>query len=457
VKELSLGSSVDVLTCFNTAAAGKSAQLETDMETEGYKPGATTPPASPASPSSASFTRFRFAHLRYRCIVIFLAIVAYVLYQNTFAMATTSDSSNYTDLSIYTDAIFIPYIFKFSTEHTPQIKTTIEGVDIEMPIDTGSTGLLIGAPLVSNISTSVGTPAHHFFTSSKILYVGRLVEMPMTFHGENGSTCIARAPILVVDKSWMCPWYDTRKDGFACPRGPEGEEAAERDTSQITYMGVGFGRNEPKDGMPYGVPRANPFLNVESINGRRVTSASLRSGYTISAQGVALGLTADSTRGFAFTKLGPGLTHSEDARDWAMVRMCFSINGEGRYCGPGLVDTGIPQMYVRAEEGVSIPSVTIPNPNPHGIAKTVKRVKRGTTIGVGFPSLDKAATRYSFAVGEEAPMEPSYVVPAKAASPPFVNTGRNFLFGYSVAFDAIGGRFGFRPASGGASFPPCLL
>jgi hypothetical protein len=222
-------------------------------------------------------------------------------------------------------------------------------------------------------------------------------------------------------------------------------------------MGVGFGRNELKDGMPYGVPQLNPFLNIESINGRKVTSTSLRSGYTISSQGIGLGLTAESTLGFAFTNLDPGSTYSEDARDWAMVRMCFSINGGGRYCGPGLVDTGIPQMYIRAEEGVSIHSVTIPNPNPNGIAKMVERVKRGTRIAVGFPSLDKAATSYSFAVGEDLPMEPSYVVPAKAASPPFVNTGRNFLFGYSVAFDAIGGRFGFHPASGGSSFSPSLL
>jgi hypothetical protein len=423
-------------------------QLETDMETEAYK----RLDAPPASRPTLTTVPSRFAHLRHRFIVLVLAILGYILYMNTLAMTVAT-----TDLSNYTESIFIPYMFKFSTKNTPQIKTTIEGVDIDMPVDTGSTGLLIGAPLVPNVNISTGTPAHHFFTSSKILYVGRLVELPITFHGEGDSKCIARAPVLVVEKSWRCPWYDPKRDRFGCPRGPDGEKAVERDTSKITYMGIGFGRNEPKDGMPYGTPRLNPFLNIESINGQNMTADSLRSGYTISSQGVSLGLTDRTLRGFTFTHLDPGLTHGEDTRDWAMMSMCFSINGTGRYCGPGLVDTGIPQMYIRAGEGESVPSVTIPNPNPNGIAKMVKRVKWGTKIAVGFPSLDKAAICYSFAVGEGVPMEPSYVAPAKAGSPPFVNTGRNFLFGYSVAFDAVGGRFGFRPASGGSSLSPSLL
>ena len=407
------------------------------METEAYKRPA--PPTATARPT--------FAHSRHRCIVLVLAIFVYILYTLAMSVATADVSTN------YTESIFVPYMLKFSSKHTPQIKTTIEGVDIDMPVDTGSTGLLIGAPLIPHINISMGTPAHHFFTSSKILYVGRLVEVPITFHGEGDSRCVAKTPVLVVEKSWRCLWYDPRKDRFECPKGPDGEEAVERDTSRITYMGVGFGRNEPKDGMPYGVPRLNPFLNVESINGRKVT---LRSGYTLSSQGIFLGLTDKTLRDFTFTNLDPGLTHAEDARDWAMVRMCFSINNAGRYCGPGLVDTGIPQMYIRAEEGVPVPSVTIPNPNPNGIAKMVERVKWGTRIAVGFPSLDEAAMSYSFAVGQGLHMEPSYVVPAKAGSPPFINTGRNFLFGYSVAFDAIGGRFGFHPASG-SSLSPSLL
>jgi hypothetical protein len=349
------------------------------------------------------------------------------------------------DLSQYTESIFIPYVFKFSTKHVPQVMCTIDGVDIEMPVDTGSTGLLVGASILPNVDSRAGEPAHHFFTSSKILYVGRLVELPVMFGGEGSSFATANVPILIVDKSWTCPWYDTHKDTFTCSLGPNGEKPVDRDISNITYMGVGFGRNAPKDGMPYGNPRLNPFLNIDSIDGRPLSPESFQPGYIVSTEGVHLGVTPRNTRGFAFANLQPGLTHRDDPRDWAMARVCFTINDKVTNCGSGLVDTGIAQMYIRAREGTSIPQVTIRNPNKHGRAKMVKRVKPGTKITVDFLLLEEQIPSYSFIVGDGSAIEPSYVVPSQAASPAFVNSGRHFLFGYSVAFDAIGGRFGIRP------------
>jgi hypothetical protein len=342
-------------------------------------------------------------------------------------------------------------MYKFSPKHVPQVMCRVEGVDIKMPVDTGSTGTLIGAPILPSISSTEGTPAHHFFTSSKILYVGRLVELPMHFAGEAGSYATANVPVLIVDKSWRCPWYDPSKDGFECPPGPDGEQAEERDTSQITYMGVGFGRNGPKDGMPYATPGINPFLNIDAIGGHPIQNGKLESGYIISTEGIQIGLTPKNTRAFAFSDLEPGLNHTKDARDWAMATMCFSIDGEGKNCGTLLVDTGISQMYIRAEQGVSIPTVWIPNPNPNGRANKLKRVKPGTNITIGFPSLDRPATSYSFVVGQNSSIEPYYVFPQLPEHPPYVNTGRNLLFGYSIAFDAVGGRFGFRPVGNHAS------
>jgi hypothetical protein len=411
------------------------------MKTEDYKvqPTRVTTPSSASSPNSKSSTPF------WRVFIFIGSLAIYSIY-NTCTMPSTD-----TDLSQYTNSIFIPFIYKFSTKHVPQVMCTIEGVDIEMPVDTGSTGTLIGAPILPNISSTAGTPAHHFFTSSKILYVGRLVELSMDFVGEHGSYATAVVPVLVVDKSWRCPWYNPGKGRFECPPGPNGEKATERSTSNITYMGVGFGRNGPKDGMPYAAPSINPFLNVKAVDGEPVSDTSMRAGYIVSTQGIHLGLTPKNTRGFAFMNLEPGLTHAEDARDWAMVEMCFSINDRGRNCGLALVDTGIAQMYIRAEEGVSIPTVYIPNPNPNGQAKMVKRVKPGTKITVGLPSLGRPATSYSFVVGNNSPIEPSYVFPQLPERPPYINTGRHLLFGYSIAFDAVGGRFGFRPVSSSSS------
>ena len=364
-----------------------------------------------------------------------------------------------TDLSQYTESIFLPYIYKFSPKHVPQIRTTIEDVEIEMPVDTGSTMTLIGASIVPNVDKNIGTPAHHFFTSSKILYMGRLVELPITFHGESGSQAVAKVPILLVDKSWTCPWYDpsTPAGRFGCPRGPNGEEAVVRDTSKITYMGVGFGRNGPKDGMPYASPKVNAFLNVESINGRGVSSRSMRLGFEISSVGIHLGLTQAVVKGFEFTSLEPGLMHDEDPRDWAMVKMCFSIDDKGKHCGPGLVDTGIAQMYIRAEEGFTIPNVMVRNPNPNGTAKMVKRVKPGTKVTVGFPSLEEPAMSYAIVVGAGSAVEPSYVFPEASLRPPFVNTGRNLLWGYSISFDAVDGRLGFRSVDSASNSSLSLL
>lgn len=245
----------------------------------------------------------------------------------------------------------------------------------------------------------------------------------------------------------VCPWYDADKDTFSCPYNPNAPRPTPRDLSKITYMGVGFGRNNAGDGQPYGVPARNPFINIESIDGEPV---SLRAGYTISTGGVHLGLTNDNTRGYDFVHLDPGIDHKEEPKDWAMVEMSFKLNDQKEYSGRGLVDTGISQMYLRTEDNADIPTVNVPNPNPKGDAEFVKRVQPGTCIAIGFPNLgNENKMRYSFRVGEAGYMEPSFVVPGKPRSPPFVNTGRNFLYGYSVAFDAAGGRFGFRTVKQG--------
>lgn len=408
----------------------------------------TKPPLPPCAPpllpvSTPGQAHDRSSTLLRRLATTVLLLALYAVFKTTYVMSIHHNEDH---LSQHTDSIFLPFVYKFSSKHVPQVMCTIEGAKIEMPVDTGSTGVLIGAPILPNIDPSIGEPAHHFFTSSRILYVGRLVKLSIKFEGDLGSYATARVPVLIVDKSWWCPWYNPMKDGFECPPGPHGEKARERDTSRITYMGVGFGRNCPRDGMPIAAPEVNPFLNIEAIDGLPLSTGSMQAGYIVTTAGVTLGLTSSNTRDFVFEKLQPGCAHSQDSRDWAMAQMCFSINGRGMSNGSALVDTGIAQMYIRAEEGVSIPYITIPNPNPKGYAKMVRRVKPGTEIAVGFPSLNARSPAYSFTVGDNSSIHPTHVIPEKAGAPAFVNTGRNFIFGFSIAFDAIGGRFGFRPA-----------
>jgi hypothetical protein len=106
-------------------------------------------------------------------------------------------------------------------------------------------------------------------------------------------------------------------------------------------------------------------------------------------------------------------------------------------------------MYIRAEDSMPLPEVIIKNP-VEGSTPTVRRVKNGTRIAIDFGacgsgSLGEVTASYSFEVGQSSPMAPSCVVPGRQEPPPFVNTGRNFLEGYSIAFDAVDGRLGFRP------------
>jgi len=416
--------------------------LQTASRTDGFKLPFQPTAAQSITTSSSINTQMNARTWKISCILaLLLLIVVTCRYADKIGAMSPNPTSQQGHFSTLTDSIFIPFIYEFSIQHEPQVMCTIQGVKIEMPVDTGSTGLLIGSPILPNISSSIGRPAHHFFTSSKILYVGRLVELPVSFQGEAGSHATATVPVLIVDKSWRCPAYDPEKDQFECPPGPNGEAPVERDTSYITYMGVGFGRNQPRDGMSFGMPRLNPFLNIHTLDG---SSVSMRTGYIVSKAGVQLGLTTENTRNFEFMDLEPGVAHDQDPRDWTMASMCFTANGGGQSCGSALVDTGISQMYLRPNQGVAIPTVQVRNPNKNGNAQWVKRVTPGTDVVIGFPSLDKPVVLQSLVVGEGPSTSPSAVIPLNQTAPPYINTGRSFLFDYSIAFDAVGGRLGFR-------------
>jgi len=391
-------------------------------------------------------------------------------------------------------SIFLPFIHPFGQHGVPLVNATVAGVPLTLPVDTGSTGLLIGAPLLPHIPRDIGTPVHHYFTSSNILYLARLVELDIVFHGRVGNadgSATTRVPVLVVDESFVCQWYRPGIDGGKCPV-KDGKQAKRRDVSGIMYMGVGFGRNSPHDGMPAAIPAHNPFLDIKSINGIPVSSSTslsrspspsppskssllksedydeatiLHTGYTLSTHGIHLGLTPHNTFAFTWTPLKPGPSHSDDPRDWSMLEMHFCINNNPvKHKGTALIDTGISHMYLRTARGHVIPNITIPNPNPNGYAKFVRRVRDGTGICVGFPcsrgrysgeecGKDGVLARYAFRVGDGSAHAPTYVVPnndgKRGSAGPYVNTGRDFLWAFDVAFDAVGGRFGFRAVERG--------
>jgi hypothetical protein len=355
------------------------------------------------------------------------AILVPVLASPVTAQAQQDDSN---DLAKYNQTIFLPYLDAFTSLRTPIISGNIGGRSFQLPVDTGSTGILVGAPKLPEISTSDGEPGYQFLITSGNLHVGRWVDVAVTFFGNKMEQAVARVPILIVDKSWKCPEYKEGVDKDECPN----KDAVKNDINNIVIMGVGFGHGPE--------PKYNPFLNVNVLNKKDVTDNEFRAGYYIGKDGVYLGLTPINTANAAWVGLDAG--PSGDKHDWKMVKTTFTVDSAGPYSGNAVIDTGIAEMHLQA-----LPSANgIPNTlahEPDHPEMDIRVAKPGIKLKFGFPALgDQNVAGYGFTVGDKKfPSQPYYVRAVSDRSGAFVDTGRKFLWGFSIAFDAVGGRYGF--------------
>ena len=361
------------------------------------------------------------------CVLIQAAIFIPILAK---PISENSPPPDHNDLAGYDKTIFLPYVYAFTSLSTPVISGSIGGTSFKFPVDTGSTGLLIGKPRLSQVYDHDGEPGHQFLDSSSNLYVGRWVYVAVTFDGEKLKQAVSRFPVLIVDESWYCPEYKEGVDENECPN----KQARKNNIDDICYMGVGFGRGS--------APRYNPFLNVKVIDGEDIDAEGFRNGYYIGTDGIHLGLTNNNTNSAAWVGLDRG-NQTHDDRDWSMLKTSFTVDGAGPYSGNALIDTGVAQMYLQSLPSASIPNVTVTNPNHED--EKIMVAKPGTRLKFGFPSLGNAnIAGYGFTVGDKKfPSQPYFVQPVSVGPGPFVNTGRKFLWGFSIAFDAVGGRLGF--------------
>ncbi|KAE9366344.1 outer membrane autotransporter barrel protein [Stipitochalara longipes BDJ] len=351
--------------------------------------------------------------------------------------------------------VLIPFDYSTANTNIPftdDVFTTIKvgtgtTATIYKPIiDTGTCGLVISAsgfPNWKNSTASEYPIGWEFLSSSKRLYSGRWIPTDIQFTNANVEVT-SRVPTLAVEEVTICPNYNETTDTNICPTPTSGSiPIVTSMPTGIQVMGVGFGREA--DGQPQGTPDKNPFLNVQLIDGHAVSgNRTFRNGYIISIEGITIGLTARNTAVMNFTKLAPRLTNSstvsQDARDWAAVPACMSINGATCTPGSGLIDTGVSQSYM------TLPLGTLAN-------RTIfPLLDNGSTVDIHFGSPGTIVACENFTVGDADGIEKG-IVPSSVRlsladpvkNPPHVNTGRHFLRRWRLAFDAIEGRLGFAP------------
>ncbi|MFM2043031.1 MAG: hypothetical protein RLY86_1607 [Pseudomonadota bacterium] len=370
------------------------------------------------------------------------------------------------DYSGFTVARFLPFVdpgqgtqaFTNPVALTFQVQTTgmqspVTGT-FTVTMDTGSTGVIISAADLPGYTVEEGAQypqGWEFLSSSKLLWVGRWVPRNLVFLDAQGAPlATATVPVLAVEQQYTCPGYSETANLPICAA----PTATVQMPTGIRYMGVGFGREH--DGQPQGTPDKNPLLNITAIDGQPVAPGTIRSGYIVTPAGVHVGLTPAITNGFTYAKLtrrslGPdGKPASNDPRDWPQATMAVSVNGAPIQAGSILIDTGIPQMYLTVSDPQSLNTVLQPNPSEKG--KEVPALPTGAEVKVTIPATGTPAATYSFTVGNAADtLQPSLVIVTSAGTPAFVNTGRHFLRGFEMLYDADGGWVGFRPVGSAAT------
>ncbi|WP_052518942.1 hypothetical protein [Archangium violaceum] len=347
------------------------------------------------------------------------------------------------DYARYTTTQLLPY--ENARSNVPpftealKFQFSVDGKPYLVTMDTGTTGIMLSARSLPNYSPEGAArypQGWEFLSSSKILWVGHWVPKEVTFTGAGGVPVTAQVPVLAIEQEVVCPDYK-KDDKATCPGKPLGTAS-----DKIAYMGVGFGREH--DGQPQGTPDKNPFLNITKINGKPVTRDTMRDGYLITPEGVHVGLTAANTSGFVFTQLG-GTKYSKDPRDWPEASICVAVGASPCVPGAVLVDTGIPQMYLTVTSQVNVQTKLAPDLSVKG--KKVPVLVDGSQVTVRFPDNEAPVASYTFTVGDTAqanPLAPAQVITTANGKTVFVNTGRHFLRGFNVLFDAEGGLFGLK-------------
>ncbi|MBS0233781.1 MAG: hypothetical protein JSR99_09870 [Proteobacteria bacterium] len=273
-------------------------------------------------------------------------------------------------------------------------------------LDTGSTGVVVGATSIPNIDRLPKIADGELtYTSSGRIMRGRWVRTSFTILGAGDNSVQTEAmPVLAVD----------RVDCLPRARDCNPDE----DVSRIAMIGIGFAREG--DRQSQSTPDKNPFLHVVSRNKGQ------RHGYVLTSEGVHIGLSSANTAGpFFYVRL----RRNADGTDWSPVPMCISINGTmPPACGTLLVDSGVSAAFM-----------TVPRSQTSQV-----ELQPGDQVAVSIPQQNGPAPLYAFSVGDGSPVTPEKIHLRHSPDRVFLNTSFHFLNGFDFLYDADGGYAGFR-------------
>ena len=324
------------------------------------------------------------------------------------------------DYSRYTQSYHMPFgnskPVNFDDLKSMSVRASINGgPPMRLQIDTGSTGVIVGASDVPDIDPNA--PAGSItYSSSGVELLGVWTPVTITFpdsKDEQGNVATAVVPVLAVSERKVHPGA-VNGSSFKPAMNPK-----------IYMFGIGTGRGkEPHQ-------ERNPWVNLKEMQ-----AGTMRRGYTITRDGITLGLTAKTVgEGYLYEKLkehtgtvGDAAAKPGSVKDWDSSRGWAVVGGEKCQESGMLLDTGLTNMMIQA-----------PSPASKG------DVADGTDVTIHLLS---GRLSYSFKVGDTtnpaAPRKVSWVV---RTTGPLINTGLRALALYDYLYDADGGYFGLRPVS----------
>lgn len=291
-------------------------------------------------------------------------------------------------------------------------------------VDTGSTGVIVGADLVSNIDPKA--PAGNIvYSSSGNELDGVWTPATLTFPDSkdaNGNVATAVVPVLAVSEYRFHPGA---VNGGKATTKPAAKPVGKAKQPRPFMLGIGSGRGKEAH------QERNPWVNIKEM-----LAGTMRRGYTITPDGITLGLTNETVgKGYLFEKLTEHIgvpstmptllpQGTPMAKDWDSSTGSIELEGKTEPAGM-LLDTGLTNLMIE------LPDV-----------KENKDVAAGTDVTVNLLG-DKL--HYDFKIGDKGSATPRRVSWTHRDENRLINTGLRVLSLYDYLYDADGGYLGLRP------------